>query len=279
MLKTTLSMFNKLALALSLAAVTAALPAKAASLVTYMENPDLTNTTLANSSVFDFNSLNTGNNYNVVWEGVGTFDQLHIKTADTYGGATDDTHPFGTKYSVQGVGTTVSVTTLDLFTDSSYFGFWWSAGDAANKLEFYNDGELVQEFTTASLLGILGDEYYGNPKNRDLNSSEPYAFINFFGDSSTSWDQIVFTNVATSGFESDNYSSRVASWNPPTDGPLPGKPVAIIDPHGETPVTEEDLVGSYWENSAPGAPAPPLPLILAFGLAAIVKFRKKPQAA
>jgi len=248
---------------------------KGASLVTYAEDPDQINTTLSGASVFDFNTLATGKNTAVNWNGVGSFDQLFIKTPDQYGGATDGTHPGGTQYSVQGVGSGVTMTTLSLTTDSSYFGFWWSAGDASNVLRFYNDGQLVQEFTTASLLSVLPDDYFGNPRNRSLNTGEPYAFINFFGDAHTSWDSITLTNLGNTGFESDNYTTRVAAWNPTNDGPLPGVGVAIIEGTTTTPVIPGSLTGSYWEGSAPGAPAPPLPLIVAFGLAAVAKFRKK----
>jgi len=259
-----------------LSALTLALPllAPAASLVTYAENPDQVNSTLSNTKVFDFNTLATGVQNNVAWDGVGSFNQLYVHGVDQYGGAVDSSNPNGSRYSVQGVGTTVTTTTLSLGKDSAYFGFWWSAGDASNVLRFYNDGALVQEFTTASLLSVLPEDYFGNPRNRSLNTGEPYAFINFYGDAATKWDSIVFTNLGSSGFESDNYTTRVAAYNPTTDGPIDGTPVAIIDKDGNKPVVPGSLDGSYWESSAPGAPAPPLPLILAFGIAAIVKFRK-----
>jgi len=255
-------------------ALLSSLATQAASLVTFTENPDAVNSSLSGTKVFDFNTLATGLNKGVKWDGVGSFDALHIMKADVYGGATDAKHADGTNYSVQGIGSEVAKTTLTLNEDSSYFGFWWSAGDGANLLEFYNDGKMVQSFTTKSLLSYLPEDYYGNPKNRKLNSNEPYAFINFYGDPKTMWDTIVFSNTHGSGFEADNYTTRVAAYNPKSDGPLPGKAVTIIDEKGSKPVIPGSLDGTYWENSAPGAPAPPLPLLLAFGVAAIAKFRK-----
>ena len=82
-------------------------------------------------------------------------------------------------------------------------------------------------------------------------------------------DTIVLTNAQRSGFESDNYTSRVAAWDPLVDGELPGNPVAIIDGANEVTVTDTDLTGSTFDSSAvasvPGAPAPPAVLLLAFG--------------
>lgn len=245
-------------------------------IVTYAELPSAENSTLSGTQVFDFNSLPLGVNNNVTWSGVGTFNQLNIKSVDQYGGAVDSLHPNGTNYAVEGVGS-VSTTTLTLNQDSGYFGMWWSAGDANNVLDFYNNGSLVAEFTTANLLQVLGPEYDGNPRNRALNSAEPYAFINFFADAHTSWDQIVFRNAASSGFEGDNYTTRVSTWNPPTDGPLPGVTVARVDGPTVTKLppgsSGKDLWGST--GAIPGAPAPPLPLLFAFGAMALVKSRKK----
>lgn len=245
--------------------------------VTVAESPSLQQSSLLNTQVFDFNNLGTGLQSNVNWSGVGTFNQLYIKNADQYGGATDSTHPNGTRYSVQGVGTSVSSTTLSLNSDSGYFGMWWSAGDASNLLQFYKDGNLVARFTTASLLQDLGSSYYGNPRNRSLDSSEPFAFINFFADANTNWDTIVFSNSSSSGFESDNYTSRITTYNPLTDGPdLPGKAVARVDGTTVTKVSPTAKGAELWgsQSAIPGAPAPPMMLMVAFGAVVLMKSRK-----
>lgn len=251
--------------------------AYAEGIVTYSENPKAFNSSLSGTSVYDFNSLKLGLNKGVIWNGVGTFDQVYILKADQYGGAADAANPKGSSYSVQGVGTPVKSTILTLNAPSSYFGMYWSAGDASNQMSFYNDKNLVAQFTTDNLKAALPKSYYGNPINRAQNAGEPYGFINFFGDSKTQWNRVVFTNVTSSGFESDNYTSRVAAYSGETDGKLPGVPVVLITGSTVTKVTSPDqaaAVVAKWSSAAPAAPAPPLVLLLAFGGAAILRARK-----
>jgi hypothetical protein len=194
-------------------------------IVTYAESPGAETSSLPNTFVYDFNSLPTNQVLtNVTWTGVGTFNQLLIKPADQYGGAG------GSNYSVQGINSSVLTTTLTLNTPSAYFGIWWSAGDSKNVLQFYSGSTLMAQFTTASLLAALPSSYYGNPSGpfAGQNSNEPYAFINFFADSGTTWDKVVFSNNGSSGFESDNYTDRTEAWDPLVDGPRPGVPLETI---------------------------------------------------
>lgn len=271
---------------LSALLLTAALPASAELIITYAENPQANLSSLKNTEVFTFDNLATGVDKNVSWKGVGTFDQLYIKNTDVYGGATSATSPKGSKYSLQGAGTEVLSSTLKLDHNSSYFGMWWSAGDPNNVLKFYEGDKLVGSFTTASLLGELPDSYYGNPKDRSMNSNEAYAFINFYGDAKTAWDKIVLTNNNYSGFESDNYTSRVAAWNPMVDGVLPGLPVAMVNGTKTTKITAKSLEGTQWSlgqtavSAAPGAPAPPVTLLVAFaGVICLRQVRAKRRKA
>lgn len=252
----------------------------ATSLVTISSDPNAVNTTLGGTNVMDFNSLSVGKDTNVSWSGVGTFDQLYIKSADSYGGATNSSNSNGTRYAVEGAGTSVSTTTLTLNTPSSYFGMWWSAGDVKNKLTFYSGNTVVQEFTTGSLMYALPSSYYGNPKNRGLDSSEPFAFVNFYGETGTVWDKIVFNNAGSSGFEADNYTSRVNAWVPNYDGYIGGIAVAKVQGGTTIRTSNAELVGTQWAQgpaAAPGAPAPPLPLLLAFGVIALIKSRKSKE--
>ncbi|MBK8092258.1 MAG: hypothetical protein IPK32_09875 [Verrucomicrobiaceae bacterium] len=255
---------------ITLAALTQA--SRAGMIISYAEDPNTYVSTLSGTQVFDFNSITTGKSTNVNWSGVGTFDQLYVKNADAYGGAADALNPNGTRYSVQGAGSGVLSSTLNLSNQSAYFGLWWSAGDAKNVLEFYNGSTLVGRFVTSTLMDPLPSTYDGNPRNRTINSHEPYGFINFFADENTTWDRIVFTNNGTSGFESDNYTTRVAAWNPLTDGALPGVPVAVVSGTTTTSVTSSSLEGSRWSlnessvGAIPGAPAPPWILLAAFAV-------------
>lgn len=255
----------------------AGLPASASVVITYAEDPAAYLSSLSGTSVMDFNGLNSGVNRNVAWDGVGTFDQIFVKNVDSYGGAPDAAYPKGSLYSLQGAGTPVTSSTLFLNNDSSYFGMWWSAGDARNVLSFYDGDNLVSRFTTGSLLEPLPSSYDGNPINRSVNRSEPYAFINFFGDENTHWDRIVFSNDSSTGFESDNHTSRMAAWDPAKDGALPGVPVAMVSGTSTTAVTQEDLTNTRWAldettvAKAPGAPVPPWTLLAAFGAVFIAR--------
>lgn len=261
----------------------AVLPAQASVVVTYAESPNANTSSLSGTQLFDFNNLALGENKNVAWKGVGTFNDLFIKSADAYGGATDAANPKGTKYSLQGAGAPVVSSTLTLNEASSYFGMWWSAGDAQNVLEFYKGDTLVSLFTTANLMDPLPASYDGNPKDRSINKTEPYAFINFIADEKTSWDRIVLHNNNGSGFESDNYTSRVTAWNPLVDGALPGVPVVMVSGKTSTAITAKTIAGTRWAldkssvASAPGAPAPPWVLLGAFAVVVVARGRKSSQ--
>jgi hypothetical protein len=258
----------------------AAMPASASVVITYAEDSKAFNSSLSGTSVFDFNDLAKGVNQDVAWNGVGSFDQLFVKNADAYGGAPDAASPSGSLYSLQGAGTPVTTSTLFLKADSAYFGMWWSAGDARNVLSFYDGDNLVSRFTTGSLLEPLPAAYDGNPINRAVNRSEPYAFINFFGDEKTTWDRIVLTNDGSSGFESDNYTTRTAAWDPAKDGALPGVPVAMVSGNSTTYVTKEILAATRWAldettvAKAPGAPVPPWTLLAAFAAVCVARKAK-----
>ena len=245
--------------------------------VTYAENAGAETSSLTGTSLYDFNGLSTGRHTNVNWAGVGTFDPLYIKSADTYGGATDATHPNGSNYSVQGVGTSVSQTTLTLSQNSGYFGLWWSAGDRSNMMSFYNNDSLVAQFTTSSLLGHLSSGYYGNPRNRGLDAGEPFAFINFFGDANTTWNKVVLTNATSSGFESDNYTARVSTYNAQADGSAAlGTALARVSGTTTTAVASNATGAALWGSAGgvPGAPVPAVGWVAAFGVCLALKGRK-----
>lgn len=201
-------------------------------LLTYAEDPGAQKTTVKNTSFISFDNLSAGANSNVVWAGVGTYDNAYILDANKYGGA-EGTGTYIVQSTSLGGANAVATTTLTLNTPSSYFGLWWSAGDATNRLAFYNGTDLVADFTTATLLSMLPDSYKDNPNDlyHGLVLDEKFAFFNVYGDIGTTWDSIVFTNNGSSGFESDNHTTRVEAWGtgPGEDGPAPGVPVMKVD--------------------------------------------------
>lgn len=208
-------------------------------LLTYAEAPGVQSSTLANTNEFTFDSLAPGKHTNVVWTGVGTYDETYILAPDQYGGAGGNT-TYSVQSSTIGHPNQVPTTTLTLNTASAYFGLWWSAGDNFNKLSFYNGTNLVGEFTTSTLVSVLPSSYAGNPNASFLgqNSNENYAFFNVYGQGGSTFDKIVFTNAAATGFESDNHTVRAGAWGTEAgeSGPEPGVPVALIDGTTVTPI-------------------------------------------
>ena len=251
--------------------------------------------TLSHTQVETFDTMALGKSTNVDWTGVGQFDRLNIKAADVYGGA------YNTKYAVAGLsgGNAVPTITLTLNTPSSYFGLWWSAGDGENILDFYSGpngtGTLLAKFTTANLLAklqpaqVYPNGYYGNPN--DLNShgvsngdtGEPFAFINFFGAPGTAWSSIKVENTGSSGFEADNFTSRVQFFDPSTEGPIPGHAVEAINGTQEVSLSNAtQALAAY--NSGSGMAMVPEPsatwamvlvVALSFGSPLLRRFRKK----
>lgn len=216
--------------------------ARATVVVTYAEQPGAESSSFINAVTDTFDTLSTGVHTNVAWDGVGTFDKVNILNADQYGGAGN------TKYAVEGLGS-VSQTILNLNSPSGYFGMWWSAGDASNVLDFYSGangtGTLMAEFTTANLLKSLGSAYKGNPNPGTFygkDAGEPFAFINFFATQDATWSSIVFRNSSSSGFEGDNYTSRVAVYDPTVDGAMPGIVLEKINGKQEVALAPEPNV-------------------------------------
>lgn len=235
-------------------------------IVSYAENAGDFHTKLSGTNVFNFNSLSVNTTTpnpltyytNLAWQTspgttVGTYDQVYVKGPDKYGGApelnttTGVVNNSGTNYST--IGTKyVTTSTLTFTSQYAYFGFWWSAGDDKNVMEFYNGATLVARFTTASLLNALAGtaDYKGSPVKNVLkqNNTESYAFVNFFGANGTTWNKIVFSNIGgTSGFESDNHTIRTQPWGSTdfpqeVNKPYPGKVFASVDGVTVTPIPE-----------------------------------------
>jgi hypothetical protein len=129
-----------------------------------------------------------------------------VVSADQYGGAGGT----GNYFSI-GAQSGQLTATLALLGDQGYFGFWFSAGDALNQIQLFENNTLEYTLDTPTLLSFINSQpnaaqYFGNP-NSGQDSGEPFAYVNFFGTNGAVFNKIVFNNTSiATGFESDNHS-------------------------------------------------------------------------
>jgi len=228
---------------LGVVSVLASASVRANLIMTYAEQPGVQVSTVADTTMFNFDSLPTGQlSQNVNFLGAGTIDKVYVIPANQYGGAADAAYPNGSPYSVEssssGLGKN-QTTTLTWNQPSAYFGMWWSAGDPANYLSFYNGNTLLAQFDTKWLDQKVGKTYYGDPvpgANHGKDSGEAFAFINFYAVDGVKFDKIVLSNPGSSGFESDNWTVRADAYGTHAgDGStLPGVPVESVNGTGVT---------------------------------------------
>jgi hypothetical protein len=166
----------------------------------------------AQSGTAGFTKTNAGINY--IYGG-----DLTVLNADQWGGADK------TKYITQSKN--ISSFNVKVNQDQKYFGFWWSAGDSANKIIFKNDGEEVAVFQTKDLVGFINTRpaaekalYYGNPNcliagvapcNANTgHKAEPFAYVNVHFNDEV-YDEVVIQTLSSSKFESDNHTFSAQS--------------------------------------------------------------------
>lgn len=141
-----------------------------------------------------------------------------IVAPDAFGGSD------ATRYYAVGVQSGSTEATLTLNEAQNYFGMWWPAGDAGNKLEFYNGASLLGSYRVGDIIPLLSPGYFGNPNN-GLNGGEAYVYLNFTATGTDSITSVKFLNdTIFSGFEIDNLSVTTERIDPP--GTLPGVPDA-----------------------------------------------------
>ena len=237
----------------------------ASSMVVTYQAAGVMSSPVASSYTYDFNSIGTGTKSNVSWTGwggTGTFSSLKVNSPDIYGGANNSNYAFSSD-STQ--------TTLALSTGVSYFGMWWSAGDSGNILDFYSGATKIFTFTSSVLDG-LSTSYNGNPNSafRGQNSSQKYAYINFFVQSGSQIDKVI---ARGSNFESDNWTLRDPAYGLVVgDGAtLPGTAVAqynVNDAGSQTTVTNPAQI----DNAA--VPEPSSLSLIALGLGSLLVLRR-----
>lgn len=210
----------------------------------------------SNNYVFDFNSPSFSS---------GGMTRTHAAITYTYEGnySLSDADKWGGANLSKYIHTTPDV--ADCFRvlvdqDRKYFGFWWSAGDAYNKLTFKNDGVEVAVFVTEDLKNFIENTnttdtsaYYGNPNggNNSASNQEPYSFVNIFFGDNVAYDEIIFETTTDNGasFESDNHTFSTSS-DPRGNRVTNDAPVAGDD-NGEVEVTQTIAIDLLANDSDP----------------------------
>ena len=236
-------------------------------LVTIAESPGQQSSTVSGVAVFDFESLTSGRHSDVEWPGVGVLDELLVHEGYFGFGALDPSDGLNSRFNWNGWpgwsgnDPVVSATIITLDERSAYFGLYWTAGDGDDIIRFYDGDTLVAEFSTQHVVqsAHLTSEYYGDPNHNNqwqphlrYNHTEPYAYINFYGDANTKWDKVVLTQTHDrgSGFETDNLSSRVDPVLSSTDD-ISSISKAVASVSGtETTLISDTSTWSFEEASA-----------------------------
>lgn len=208
-----------------------ALPASAAVVVTF-ENPGVQETT----AVFDFVGVErfedfptgTGQNVNTTFGGsdiTGAYSNLEVNAANQFGSAGGVGKHAVARGGQPGFDLRFTTTRPE---GVNYFGYWLSALDRGNQLEFYNGDTLVFSFTPEAVIGRIGacpdagNLYCGNPTGafQGQNAREPYAFVNIFFTAGQTFDRVrFFEDPRTGNYESDNHT--IGLFNTITGNPVP----------------------------------------------------------
>jgi hypothetical protein len=173
-----------------------------ASILVTAEAPGVQASMVPDVATENFDSFAPGR-YTTLMTDVGTYSSsVAVVAAGVFGGA-------GGNGRYMGVGSHSGTAEGSLVFQGgaqAYFGFWWSAADSSNFIDFYLGSTLLGSFEPGSALAALTDPaYFGNP-NGGGNSIEKYAYINFVGTGGTTFDRVVFRSSIARGFESDNHS-------------------------------------------------------------------------
>ncbi len=206
----------KLLIAAATAALVAA-PASAGWFINY-EAPGVQNTTAGFSTVgvetFSGQAVGSAANFTTDF---GTGGDI---VANYSGGRVDNANQYG---SAGGVGehivtfSNLSPITIEFTTTLdeglTYFGYWLSALNPGNTLEFYNGVTLLAALDAGSIKASIDAKsdaaaYYGNPNPAfaGQNRGEPYAFLNVYFTGGDNFNKIIIKQTAGGGYESDNHT-------------------------------------------------------------------------
>ncbi len=192
-----------------------AMPASAAVVVTF-ENAGVQ----TSSATFDFVGVETFESYSTGAgqtvgttfggsEISGTYSNLRVDNANRFGSAGGVGKHAVAASGVAGYDLTLSTARPEGIT---YFGYWLSALDNGNVLEFYKGATKVYTFLPTDVRNVIGmcpNSYCGNPNAAfaGQNTGEPYAFINIFFTGGDTFDRIrFFESPSVGNYESDNHT-------------------------------------------------------------------------
>ena len=165
------------------------------------EAPGVQQTSVVGATTESFDSLPVGA-FGPFVSPVGTYSPGGtIVAPDLFGGANQ------TRYISVGVQSGQLSYDLSFSGLRTYFGFYWSAGDGSNHVDFYEGATLKATFSVGDIIAGLSAAYFGNP-NTGQNTGEPYVYLNFTSsDLASRFDRVVFRGTSLgAGFESDNHS-------------------------------------------------------------------------
>jgi len=156
----------------------------------------------------------------------GTYTNLRVDGANKFGSAGGTGQHAVAAKGVAGYELALSTARPEGIT---YFGYWLSALDNGNKLEFFNGADKVFSFSPDDVKNAIGacpdaaNLYCGNPNPafaNDRNAGEPYAFVNIFFTGGQTFDRVkFFESPADGNYESDNHT--VGYFNQITGNPVP----------------------------------------------------------
>jgi hypothetical protein len=207
-----------------------------AQLVFTYENPGVQATTVSGVITETFDSLPLGSFSGSILGGAGSLSPGGAVVSGTasggaYGGAGTGTPGSVTDfYAIGGQSGNAGPVTLTFTTPQRYFGMWWPAGDAQNRLSLYDPANnLLGNYSVASILSGLPSTYLGNPNN-GLDTGEKFAYLDFTTIGSTTIGKVVFGNNGSTGtgFEMDNFSITDQQITPPGNSVPDGGATALL---------------------------------------------------
>lgn len=245
-----------LTLLVSVALPSSAMAAPGDSIALYISAPMAQGSAVtgAGSSTEDFNSASTGTCPSST--AVGTLSTTptsaacYVNTAQTYGGAsfTTATPSFGgsgSKFAATPYPANGGKITFTFPSAVKYVGFWWSAGNTGNTVEFLNGATVVASYDSAQLMTLLGStvpspfpgaatvtslggdsypkgRYFGNPRGfssltptqqSTVDGTTVFAYLNLYLGGTVAVDAVRFSG---DGFEFDNITTSTAPQTPPS---------------------------------------------------------------